>query len=136
MNKIKLVCLASLLSTSFLYAATPCDGFELKINNNLADNLLVTTLKLSGAELQPGGIQKIDSKTAQVFTINSSSNDVPMVGEFTFHTISIPSRTVTIQFTLTNSSLFCEHTETSTSGDYSVEKNRLPGSVHYTISNK
>ncbi|BCA96582.1 hypothetical protein TUM19329_29430 [Legionella antarctica] len=133
MNKIKLACLASFLSTSFAYAATPCDGFELKIKNNLADNLLVTTLKLNGAELQPGGIQKIDSKTAQVFTINSSANDVPMVGEFVFHTISLPIKKVTIQFTLNNSSYFCEHTDTSTSSDYSIEKTRLPGSVNYVI---
>lgn len=136
MNKIKLVCLASLLSSSFVYAASPCDGFELKIKNNLADNLLVTTLKLNGAEIQPGGIQKIDSNTAQVFTVNSSANEVPMVGEFVFHTISLPLKTVTIKFTLNNSTLFCEHTDISTSGDYSVEKSRLPGSVNYAVNYK
>lgn len=135
MNKIKLVCLTSLLISSFVYAAPSCDGFGLKIKNNLANDLLVTSLKLNGAELQPGGIQKIDSKTAQVFTVNSSSKDVPMLGEFVFHTISLPSKTVSIQFTLNNSSLFCEHTDKSPSGDYSVEKTRLPGSVNYTISN-
>lgn len=135
LNKIKLACLASLLSPCFVYAASPCDGFELKIKNNLADDLLVTTLRLHGAELQPGGIQKIDSKTAQVFTINSSIKDVPMTGEFVFHTISLPSKTVTIQFTLNNSSLFCEHSDTSPSGDYSIEKTRLPGSVNYIINN-
>ncbi len=136
MNKIKLACLASLLSSSFVYAASPCDGFELKIKNNLADNLLVTTLKLNGAELQPGGIQKIDSKTAQVFTINSSAKDVPMDGEFVFHTISLPIKTVTIKFTLNNATLYCEHTDISNSGDYSVEKSRLPGSVNYTVNNQ
>ena len=136
LNKIKLACLASLFSSSFVYAASPCDEFELKIKNNLADSLLVTTLKLSGADLQPSGIQKIDSKTAQVFTINSSPKDASMVGKFVFHTISVPIKTVTIEFTLNNTSLFCEHTETSTSGDYSVEKSRYPGSVNYTINNK
>ncbi|MGC1181728.1 hypothetical protein [Legionella sp.] len=135
MNKIKLACLASLLSSSVVSAASPCDGFELKIKNNLVDNLLITTLKLNGAELQPGGIQKIDSKTAQVFTINSSAKNVPMAGEFVFHTISLPSKTVTIRFSLNNSSFICEHTDTSISGDYSVEKIRLPGSVNYIISN-
>jgi len=136
LNKIKFACLVSLLSTSFVYSATPCDGFELKIKNNLADNLLVTTIKLNGAEIQPGGIQKIDGNTSQVFTVNSSAQDVPMVGEFVFHTISLPSKTVTIQFTLNNAGLICEHTDTSPTGDYSVEKTRLPGSVNYTISNK
>lgn len=136
MNKIKLACIASLLSSSFAYAASSCDGFEIKIKNNLADDLLATTIKLNGAEIQPGGIQKIDGKTSQVFTINSSVENVPMVGEFVFHTLSVPSKTVTIQYTLDNTSLFCEHTDKSPLSDYAVEKIRVPGSIHYLISNK
>lgn len=136
MNKIKIACIASLLSSSFAYATSSCDGFELKIKNNLADDLLVTTIKLNGAEIQPGAIQQIDRKTAQVFTINSSADNVPMVGEFVFHTLSIPSKTVTIQYNLENASLFCEHTDKSPLSDYSIEKTRFPGSVHYIISNK
>jgi hypothetical protein len=135
LNKIKLACVVSLLSSSFAYAAPPCDGFELKIKNNLADDLLVTTIKLNGADLQPGGIQKIDGNTAQVFTVNSSTQDTPMIGEFVFHTISLPSKTVKIKFNLNNSLLVCEHTDNSPLSDYAVEKNRLPGSVNYTISN-
>ena len=136
LNKIKLACIGSLLCSSFVYAASPCDGFELKIKNNLSDDLLVTTIKLNGAEIQPGGVQKIDGKTSQVFTINSSVENVPMNGEFVFHTLSLPIKTVTIQYSLENASLFCEHTEKSPQSDYSIEKTRLPGAVHYTISNK
>jgi hypothetical protein len=134
LNKIKLACLVSLLSSSFTYASTPCDGFELKIKNNLADDLLVSTIKLNGADLQPGGIQKIDGKSSQVFTVNSSAENTPMAGEFIFHTISIPSKTVKIKFTLNNLILVCEHADISTVSDYAVEKTRLPGSVNYTIS--
>ena len=136
MNKIKLACLVSLLSTSIAYATTPCDGFEFKLKNNLADDLLVTTIQLHGADLQPGGIQKIASKTTQAFTVNSSKADVPMNGEFVFHTISLPVKTVKIQFDLKNVGLICEHSDHSPASDYSVEKTRLPGSVNYTISNK
>ena len=136
MNKIKFACFVALLSSSFVYAAAPCNGFEIKIKNNLADDLLVTTLKLNGANVQPGGIQKIDGKTAQVFTVNSSAQNTPMIGEFVFHTISLPSKSVSINFSLENSSLICKHTDKSPAGDYSVEKTRLPGSINYTISNQ
>lgn len=136
MNKIKLACIVSLLSSTFAYASPSCDGFELKIKNNLADDLLVTTIKLNGADLQPGGIQKIDGKTAQVFTVNSSAENIPMAGEFVFHTISIPIKTVTIKFNLNNKVLVCEHDDKTIESDYAVEKTRLPGSVNYTISNK
>ncbi|TAL65212.1 MAG: hypothetical protein EPN84_01880 [Legionella sp.] len=136
MNKIKLACIVSLLSSSFAYASPSCDGFELKIKNNLADDLLVTTIKLNGADLQPGGIQKIDGKTAQVFTVNSSAENTPMVGEFVFHTISIPSKTVKINFNLNNTALVCQHDDKPVDSDYAVESTRLPGSVSYTISNK
>ncbi len=136
MNKIKLACIVSLLSSSFAYAALPCDGFELKIKNNLVDDLLVTTIKLNGADLQPGGIQKVGGKTAQVFSVNSSSQNTPMTGEFVFHTITLPSRTVKIKFNLDNLNLVCKHTDLSPEGDYAVESTRLPGSVNYTINNK
>lgn len=138
MNKIKFTCLASLFFTGVVSAATtPCEGFELKIKNNLADDLLVTTIKLNGAELQPGGIQKINNKSEEVFTVNHSVADVPMVGEFIFHTISIPSKEVKIQFEMENfGPLICAHTDNSPVSDYDVSKSRLPGQVRYTISNK
>lgn len=136
MNKLKLVCIASLLATGIAQASTPCDGFEIKVKNKLADDLLVTGIHLQGAEIQPGGIQKINANTEQVFTINSSAEAVPMTGNLVFHTISLPSKVVKIQFNLKNSGLICEHTDTSPDSDYSVEKTRLPGKVDYSISNK
>lgn len=137
MNKLKLACLASLLATGVAQASTPCDGFEIKVQNKLADDLLVSRIVLNGAEIQPGGIQKIDAKTSEVFSVSKSIDNVPMQGEFTFHTISLPSKDVTIKFKLENSGLICEHTDlTADDNDYSVEKTRVPGKVDYTISNK
>jgi hypothetical protein len=136
MNKLKLACIASLLATGIAQASTPCDGFEIKVKNKLADDLLVTRIQLHGAEIQPGGIQKINANTEQVFTINSSAEGVPMTGDLVFHTISLPSRVVNIQFDLKNTGLFCKHTDTSPDSDYSIEKTRLPGKVDYSIANK
>lgn len=135
-NKIKLACFASLLFSGVISAATPCDGFELKIKNSLAEDILVTTINLNGAELQPGGIQKINSNNEQVFTVNNSAENVAMNGEFVFHTISLPSKSVKIQFDMKNLGLLCEHTDNTPSSDFEVSKTRLPGKVNYTISNK
>lgn len=136
MNKLKLACIASLLSAGIAHAAPSCDGFEIKIKNQLADDLLVTKIHLNGAEIQPGGIQKINGNSEQVFTINNSAEDVVMSGNLVFHTISLPSKEVKVRFDLKNTGLVCEHTDFSPEGDYAVEKTRLPGKVDYSIINK
>jgi len=137
MNKLKLACFATLLATGIAQASTPCDGFEIKIKNQLADDLLVTRIVLNGADIQPGGIQKIDGQATQVFTVGKSAENVPMQGDFVFHTISLPSKEVKVRFTLENSGLICEHTDIEVAdNDYSVEKTRLPGKVDYNIYNK
>jgi hypothetical protein len=136
MKKILLTCLVTVLTTGMAYAATPCNQFEIKIINKLSDDLLVTTIDLKGADLQPGGIQKIGSDEAQVFTVNGSSDNTVMNGVFVFHTISIPSKNVKIKFDLKNLGLICEHTDQTPASDLPVEKTRLPGKVEYTISGK
>lgn len=139
MNKLQLVGIASLLAAGLAtgaQASTPCDSFEIKIKNQLADDLLVTRIKLHGADIQPGGLQKLNAKTEQVFTVNNSTDALPMKGDMVFHTLSLPSKEVKIQFDLTNAGLVCSHTNTSPAGDYAVEDSRSPGQVSYTISNK
>ena len=137
MNKLKLVCVASLLVAGIAQASTPCNGFNINIKNQLADDLVVTQIALHGAEIQPGAIQKINGKTTQAFTVNNSVDNVPMLGDFTFHTISLPSKTVKVKFKLENDGLICKHTDfTVENNDYSVEKTRLPGKIDYSIINK
>jgi len=138
MNRFNLASVAAvtLLASGIAQASTPCNGFELKIKNSLADDLLVTRVKLGGADIQPNGFEKLKAKTQQVFTVNNTSEDAVMNGEFVFRTISLPSKEVKIQYTLENSKLICEHSDISPASDYSVEKMRLPGKVKYTISNK
>lgn len=138
MKNIKLAILTSLLtlSTGMAYAEPACNQFEVKINNSLSDDLLVTTINMDGANLQPGGIQKINGKESQVFTVNASQEGVPMSGEFIFHTISVPSKVAKIKFDLKNSGLICEHTDQSPDSDFSLFRIRLPGKIEYTINNK
>jgi len=136
MNKIKLACIASILATGLANAA-PCDGFEIKVKNNLADDLLVTKLDLNGAQIQPGGLQKLSSHSEEVFTVSKSSKDADMIGNFVFRTVSLPSKTVNIQFDLHNSTGVCEHSDKEIPSDYNVDKTRILGKgVNYTINNK
>ena len=135
MNKIKIACLATLLSSGIAFASPACDGFEIKVKNDLADKLVVTSVKLNGAELNPAGIQALDSKSEQVFTVNKSpdNDEATMKGRLVFHTLSFPVKKIKIFFDLENAGLVCKHTERSPESDYSVDKTRLPGKVEYLI---
>lgn len=136
MNKFKIAALASLLVSGAAFADPACNGFQLKIKNNLAEDLLVSKISLTGAEIQPGTFETLKAKTEQVFTVNASNEDLGMDGEFALHTISLPSKTVKIRYTLMNKGAICEHTEYSPGGDYSVEKTRGLGEVKYSINNQ
>lgn len=136
MNKIKLACLSTLLFTGVVSASTPCNGFELKIKNNLTDNLIVTSIDLNGADLNPGSIAKIDAGSEQVFTVNNSKADLPMIGDFTFYTVSVPTKKVKIKYELKNLGIACIHTDLAQEGDFNAVKSRAKNQVHYDINYK
>lgn len=134
MRKIRLACLASLLAVGVAHAASvPCNGFEVKIKNNTPDDLLVNKIELSGASLQPQGIQVLKTHTEQTFTVNNSERDVKMKGLLEFHSISLPSKKASLSFNLKNVAVICQHDDQGSSSDYSLDKTRLPGNVTYTI---
>ncbi len=133
----KIVGVVVFLAAGIAQADSACNGFAFKIKNNLADNLVATSVKLNGASIQPGSLEKLQAGSEIVFTVNGSADNVPMEGHFEFATISLPSKKVKIDYTLVNNGLICEHTNVPIEGnDYAVEKTRLPGKVDYTISNK
>lgn len=136
MNKFKTLCLASSLLVGFgtAHANGACDGFELKIKNHLPDDFLVTSVKLNGGRLQPTVLEKLKGNSDEVFTVNNSSSEHSMAGEIKLQTISLPSKNVTIKFTLENKGLYCEHTNDIAGGDYPVSSTRLPGGVNYDIN--
>ncbi len=132
MKKIQLACMVSLLASGIAHAAAPCNGFEITIKNNLQEKLLSTTVKLKGAEIKPGMLE-IDSKSQKVFTVSGSNEATPMSGELIFKTISLPSKTIHVEFDLTNQLLVCEHSDKNIPNVYPVTNIRLPGKVIYTI---
>lgn len=137
MNKIKLACLLSVLAVGSVQAATPCNGFEVKFKNQLADDLVIRKVQLNGAEITPNHMEKLDAKTEQVFVVNKSQENIAMNGEFIFNTISLPVKEVVVKFDLKNGALACDHIDSPQASDYAVESTRRLGKgVDYTISNK
>lgn len=134
MNKIKIACFSSILATSIANAGVPCDGFEIKIKNNTSDDFIVHRIDLEDADIQPNTVQKLDAHTEQVFIVNHSEDGKTMNGNFEFHSISLPTKKLTIQYELKNKQLICHHNDKDIDGSYSVKKTRLPGNVTYTIS--
>lgn len=134
MKKLKLACLSTLLVSGIASASPSCEGFQIKLKNNLPEHLLITDIKLNGAEINPRSIEQLKSNMSQVFTINNSSENVPMKGEFTLHTLSLPSATVVIQYTLDNKIAHCSHNDLSPESDLPIEKTRKIGEVEYAIN--
>ena len=132
MKNIQLACIASLLATGIAHATAPCNGFEITIKNNLQDKLLATTVSLKGAEIKPGLVE-INSQSERVFSINGTDDAKDMHGELVFKTISLPSKTIHVEFDLKNLVLVCEHTNKEIANEYPVSHVRLPSKVVYTI---
>lgn len=135
-NRImKFSCMAFLVVSGLVNAATPCDGFRINIKNELADDLLVKAVKIEGAVLEPTGIQKIRGRSASTFTVNKSIDGTTMPVELTFNTITLPTKNVVIRFDLKNKGLVCMHKKVSQKGELYAKSTRLPGagSVSYVI---
>lgn len=135
MNKFKFAsCLTALLFSGATFAtSSPCNGFEIKIKNKTSDDLLVTKLDLSGADVQPSGLNTIKAHSEQAFTVNNSADGGKMNGQFEFNSVSLPSKKAYIKFDLKNKKLICHHHEKQMQGDYSIKSTRLPGHVKYSI---
>lgn len=134
MNKIKLACISSILATGIAHAnISPCNGFEIKLTNNLADDLVATTVKLEGGKILPSSIEKLPKRSVQVFTVNESLEAVEMAGQLKFYTLSVPVKIIKIDFILKNEGSTCKYTEKPVQGDYPVAQALTPTGVAYTI---
>jgi hypothetical protein len=123
---------ASVFATGFVSAASTCENFKVTLKNNLHEKLLINSVKLKNGNIQPS-ILELDEHGTQTFTVNQASEDQPMIGEFVLHTISLPSKKITIRYTLDSKVGLCEHTDKSPAGEISIEKTRKFGEVLYTI---
>ncbi|HRD69229.1 MAG TPA: hypothetical protein PK657_03725 [Legionella sp.] len=136
MKSIKLISALYLLAINLVYASAPCDGFNITLENQLGDDLLVTRFNLDGAQLLPSNLQKLKRKSTQSFRVTHSDKGVPIFGEILFHTQSVPNKLIAIQFDLRNSRLICEHNDLSQVSSFSLKKARSPERIEYVISEK
>lgn len=134
MKKIKFLGLSTLLFTGFVHAI-PCDSFDLKINNKLDEDLVLSRIQLDGSHIQPEGIKTIESNAAQLFTFSDSSK-ANIKGMFVFHPVSLPTQEINIKFELKNSGKICEFSDKSTVSDYLIKQEYTPGKVNYLILDK
>ena len=131
---LKLACLASVLVAGVANAGNSCNGFQIKVKNNLSDNLRVLSLQLVGAKLLPGNISKIDKNSELALTVNNAESK--MYGEFEFQTISLPTKQFKIRFDLRNALLGrCDHDDKTgrESNGIPINNSRSIGKVTYTI---
>lgn len=133
MNHSKLIGLSLLLASSTMQAA-PCDGFQLRVENQLVDNLLATTLDVKHAKLTPHVFDTIKSNSVEVFTVSQSELNVPSDGKFHFHTEGFPSHKVKLKFRLTNIDNVCQIENFTSPGKYNISFNNADGKATYTIS--
>ncbi len=136
MNKIKLACISTLLIAGLSHANTPCNGFEIKVKNELAEDMKLAGASLVGAQITPNASQILGSKQEHVFTVNGTVEEIPMSGELVYNTVTVPNKSVIIRFSLNNSHLHCHHRDTSPVNEYTVSHHRFPGSIDYSIINK
>lgn len=132
-DTIKLTFLASSLALATMANANPCDNFKIKLKNNLPHDLLIKTMTIEGAQIQPQGIQKIDPNSEGTFTVTNTIDSGPMRAVVTLNSISLPSKVFKVRFNLTNEGLICSHDEISREGDLTGTSTRLPGEISYSI---
>lgn len=137
MNKLKLIGLASLLATGIAHASSPCEGFQVKIKNNLADNLYITSFDVNGAKMDHE--YKLSARGEQNLTVTESAEGVPVRGKVFLYTLSVPAKEVSIRFVLFNDEKAgkCIPLDLSSSSNhYAVEATQGDKEVVYSITNK
>ena len=116
MKTINAIGLTAALFTSAAFAGTPCDGFNIVIQNQSSHELVTKSVSLDGGNLTPGMGATLNSGANLTFSINnnvsatlSGSIEVRPTAVLEFLT-----NQDTVQFTLENLGTVCKFTDTST----------------------
>ena len=136
MSKLKTVLLSALLvgSLSQVGFAAKCDGFEIKIKNNLPKNLRVTRIQLTGADIQPRNVAILEANAEIPFIVSNSSKE--MTGEIFFRTVTLPNAEIKILFKLRNGLIRCDfdNKTDAVSNGFAIDNSSLLGQrTSYTI---
>ncbi|MFA5960313.1 MAG: hypothetical protein WC785_07330 [Tatlockia sp.] len=129
--KMLAIGLSSIFAVGVAQATTHCNGYEIRIKNNLSDNLIVDKMDFTGADLQPSKVFKIDRTSEIVFIVNNTSKK--MNADFAFHTFSLPRKEVSIRFDLTNVLLRCDYDDRGIESNVAVDASHSGSKATYTI---
>lgn len=134
-KSIKLTCLASILAAGVSYAGAPCNGFAIKIKNNLPEALILNKVNLVGANLQPGSLDRIAANAEATFVVNNVSQKL-LNGQLVFVPERLPLRKIEVAFDLKNGLLMCKHSDKTNkpAEGYPISKARNYSGVTYTIN--
>lgn len=132
MSTFKFIPVVALLASN-LAQALPCDGFQIKIKNDLPDSIFASSKKLTDARIDPDNILIIKAHSERVLVVNQSVENAIMKGTFVFRTETLPVKTVKVNFDLTNDLSACLLTDYSPKSDYVVNQQQALNQVIYTI---
>lgn len=124
MNKLKNLVLITLLSAGVAHATTaPCNGFKLEFKNKLHQRLIMDEVHFKGGTVGASGSNMIEAGDTLFYTVNGSSEEGIMQGEFLMYAPNEPEKIVHVNFTLKNGSTSCLvdnfHKEGTLDADYS-----------------
>ena len=115
-------------------AAGICDGFAIKLKNNLSEDILVTNINTTQADLEPAFADLVKAGSQITFSIVNASRVDVITGNISLYTVQIPSKKITIAFELMDKGIYCRHSDKSTAEEHHPSSTRVPGrGVDYNI---
>lgn len=132
-NKLGFAGVVTILAVNLAHASKHCDGFEIKLKNNLSEAVLMPKAELIGADLQPRNLERIAPHSELVLTVYNVEKD-KLQGEIDLRTISMPKHTVTLNFKLSNNLFQCDFDNKGIDADgVAVSQSHNSKHVIYTI---
>ena len=119
---------------SSTHAAGICDGFIVKINNRLSEGLLITHIVTVNGELDPPMLSSIDAHKKAAFTMTKANKSDTIQGEMWLYSMQVPSKKITLKFTLEDKGIYCKHSDESSAEEHHPTSKRYFGwGVEYMI---
>lgn len=132
MNKLfATVGLISILASGSLYAENACQGFRVKIKNNLEDDIRISSTKIEDGKFEPHGVITIGKKSEGIVYL-AKANSSFMLATIGAQQLNFPFSTFKVTFTLTDSNSSCVHKPVTHEGNMHVES-QDSNEVVYTI---
>ena len=131
-------CLLMMTLTN-VYASNSCNGFEIKIKNNLSRDIWVKHVELSDATLDPSGLMKVSSGSSVTLTVNQASahrlkgNILLRKDILSKSSTDLDIGEISLDFLLKDKLLHCDFSDKTEQGETTFSTNRSRGAITYNI---